>query len=210
MPKKIPLGVDDFSELVSKQNDFLFVDKTLFIKEFIDDAVKVSLVIRPRRWGKTLNMSMLRYFFAPEVEGRSTQGLFDDLNIAQEKEGAYLKHQGTHPVIFISFKGVKEDSFDEFLANISELMATLYREHYEILINSHKFSQSQKDVYTRVMDRKADKAELQNALKLLSLCLEQHYEQKVIMLIDEYDTPLNIAYQYLISSNNCNRVPVYH
>ena len=118
MAKKIPIGVDDFSELISKKNDFLFVDKTLFIKEFIDEGVKVPLIIRPRRWGKTINMSMLRYFFAPEVEGHKTKGLFDNLAIAKEDNGSYLKHQGMNPVIFISFKDIKQISFDLFLKKL--------------------------------------------------------------------------------------------
>ncbi len=195
MSKKIPIGVDDFSELVSKKNDFLFVDKTLFIKEILDDALKVCLIIRPRRWGKTINMSMLRYFFAPRVRSVATQGLFDSLKIARENHGAYLRCQGKHPVIFISFKAIKEASLDGFFSSLSVLMAEIYSEHRDILINSVQLSEDQKDIYTRILRRKADNADLQNALKFLSLCLEQHYKQKVIILIDEYDTPLNMAYE---------------
>ena len=84
MPKKIPLGVDDFSKLISKENNYLFVDKSLFIKEILEDGSEVPLIIRPRRWGKTLNMSMLRYFFSPTVNGVSTIGLFDNLAISNE------------------------------------------------------------------------------------------------------------------------------
>lgn len=193
--KKIPIGVDDFSELVSKARDYLFVDKTLLIKELIDDGVKVSLIIRPRRWGKTINMSMLKYFFAPEIEGHSTAGLFDDLKIAKEADGAYLRHQGKNPVILLTFKGVKEDSFDAFMANISLLMSRLYREYRDILIKGTQLADDQRSVYFRILDRKADQADLQNALQFLSECLEQHYHHKVIILIDEYDTPLNCAYE---------------
>ncbi len=195
MPKKIPLGVDDFSELVSKQNNFLFVDKSLFIKELIDDGLKVSLIIRPRRWGKTINMSMLRYFFAPFVEGRSTTGLFDHLNIAKTGEGSYLKYQGAHPVILISFKGVKEDSWELFLQNISGIMAKLYGEYAEPFLNSDLLLENQKEIYKSILNEKSNQFHLGNALLFLSECLYKHSNRKVIILIDEYDTPLNIAYE---------------
>ncbi len=195
MAKRIPIGVDDFSELVSKKNHYLFVDKTLFIKEILDDGVRVSLIIRPRRWGKTLNMSMLRYFFAPEVEGRSTQGLFDGLNIAKENNGAYLKYQGKNPVLFVSFKDIKKDSWERFLEESYTLMTSLYIEHEAILLSSDRLLDSQKNIYRKIINKTANQSELENALKFLSGCLEQHYDQKVIILIDEYDTPLNIAYE---------------
>ncbi|MBP6104070.1 MAG: AAA family ATPase [Gammaproteobacteria bacterium] len=194
MTKKIPLGVDDFSELVSEEYNFLFVDKTLFIKEFIDTGAKVSLIIRPRRWGKTLNMSMIRYFFAPEVEGCSTQGLFDHLCIAKESGGSYLKHQGSRPVIFISFKDIKKDSWDSFLEEVSILMASIYSEHATTLLNSLHLLDSQKTTFKKIIDKTASPSELSNALKFLCVCLKKHYKKKVMILIDEYDTPLNSAY----------------
>src|SRR5438552_6839325 len=102
--RKIPIGVDDFSNLVDKSQNYLFVDKTLMIKELLDSGTKVSLIVRPRRWGKTLNMSMLRCFFASEVHGISTKHLFDGLHIHNIDNGSYIKkYQGKHPVIFISF-----------------------------------------------------------------------------------------------------------
>lgn len=195
MIRKIPIGIDDFSELVSVENKYLFVDKTLFIKECLDDGVKVSLIIRPRRWGKTINMSMLRYFFASQVNGRTTQGLFDTLNIATEANGAYMKYQGSHPVILVSFKDIKEDSWDRFLEEMYNLMTSAYIEHEAILLASDKLLESQKTIYQKIIDKTANQSELKNALKFLSGCLEQHYGQKVIILIDEYDTPLNIAYE---------------
>ncbi len=194
---KSSLGVDDFFDLVSKPNDFLFVDKTLFIQELIETGLKVSLIIRPRRWGKTLNMSMLRYFFAPDVEGRSTQGLFDQLNIAKTKEGAYLKYQGQHPVILISFKNIKQDSWNLFFRKISDLFASLYEEYETIFLTSDKLSQRQKTIYQSILNHTThDQSQLENALLFLSECLEKHYGQKVMILIDEYDTPLNAAYHY--------------
>ncbi len=195
MAKKVPIGVDDFSELVSEENNFLFVDKTLFIKEYLDHAPKVSLILRPRRWGKTINMSMLRYFFAPQIKGRSTSGLFDHLNIAKENQGAYLKYQGNNPVLFLSFKDIKKDSWDRFLEAVYTLMTSIYIEHEALLLSSDRLLDSQKTIYRKIIDKTANQSELENALKFLSGCLEQHYKQKVIILIDEYDTPLNIAYE---------------
>jgi Predicted AAA-ATPase/PD-(D/E)XK nuclease superfamily len=196
MSKKSPIGVDDFVELVSKENNFLFVDKTLLIKELIDDGDKVSLIIRPRRWGKTLNMSMLRYFFAPTVKGVSTTGLFDDLAIAKEAEGFYLKHQGRHPVVFISLKGVKQDSFESFYRKMIELIKEAYSEHEEVLLSGSRIIERKKGIYKNILNGDCNQEQLENALKFLSECLERHYGQKVIILIDEYDTPLNAAYHY--------------
>ena len=109
MPKQLPMGVDNFSDLVKPKNNYLFADKTLFIKEIIEDGSKVILITRPRRWGKTLNMSMLHHFLAAEVTRQKTQGLFDSCAIAREGDGRFIKeYQGKYPVIFVSFKDVME------------------------------------------------------------------------------------------------------
>ncbi len=195
MAKRIPIGVDDFSELVSEQQNFLFVDKTLMIKELIDRGTKVSLIIRPRRWGKTLNMSMLRYFFSSQVNGYATHGIFDRLKIADQDQGSYIaKYQGKNPVVFISFKNIKQSSWVLFLSKFSDLVASIYREFSRMLLESDKLSDDQKNSYQMILDRKTDQSQLENSLKFLSECLYAHYGQKVVVLIDEYDTPLNAAY----------------
>ncbi len=195
MAKKIPIGVDDFNELVNSSSDFLFVDKSLMIKELIDDGSKLSLIIRPRRWGKTLNMSMLQYFFSPEINGVSTKGIFDNLKIAKEKDGFYIKeYQGKYPVIFISFKNIKQDSLDNFFEKIIDLISETYREHEQVLVKSTKLTDTQKNIYKTLLNREANQAQLENSLKFLSECLYHHYNKNVIILIDEYDTPLNVAY----------------
>ncbi len=195
MTKRIPIGVDDFEKLVNPKNNFVFVDKTLLIKELLDKGVEVSLIIRPRRWGKTLNMSMLRYFFASQVNGYATKGIFDRLKIASQDQGAYLAHyQGKHPVIFISFKNIKEKTEVLFFEAMAELMAGLYREHSDYLLTSHHLSASQKTLYQTILNNGATQAQLKKALHFLSECLYAHYKQKVMILIDEYDTPLNAAY----------------
>lgn len=194
MAKKIPIGVDDFSELVDPQQNFLFVDKTLMLREIIDQGAKVSLIIRPRRWGKTLNMSMLKYFFSAEVKGRSTQGLFDGLKIAQEKKGEYIqKYQGKNPVILMSFKDLKEKNWTLTLKKLMVLIENLYREFSKILLNNEKTPEFNR-IYESIKSKKCDESELKESIKFLSECLYQHYDQKVMILIDEYDTPLNAAY----------------
>jgi len=108
---KIPIGVDNFHELVT--GDYLFCDKTAMIAEFLNKGEKVTLITRPRRWGKTLNLSMLQHFLASEVNKLSTAGLFDDLTIGKLEGGKYLQtHQGKYPVIMLSFKDIKADSFE--------------------------------------------------------------------------------------------------
>jgi hypothetical protein len=195
-PKRIPIGVDNFSELVSPDSNFLFVDKSLLIKELVSSGAKLSLIIRPRRWGKTLNMSMIQYFFSREVNGQLTQGLFDNLKIANIQDGYYLnKYQGKYPVIFISFKNIKPDSWGAFIDSITTLIAKSYREYEKTIISSDRLSGSQKSIYNKMLNSEnINQANLENSLQFLSECLYGHYNQKVVILIDEYDTPLNATH----------------
>jgi hypothetical protein len=198
-PKRIPIGVDNFSELVSLDSNFLFVDKSLLIKELVSSGAKLSLIIRPRRWGKTLNMSMIQYFFSREVNGQLTQGLFDNLKIANIQDGYYLnKYQGKYPVIFVSFKNVKERNYDNFLNRIRHIVQNVCRDFPE-LTNSDKLLDIDKYALEKLKginkDNKASEIDLQEFLKTISNLLYKHYGQKVIILIDEYDTPLNAAYE---------------
>ena len=188
----IPIGVDNFHELVT--GGYLFCDKTAMIAEFFSKGEKVTLITRPRRWGKTLNMSMLQHFLSAEVNGVSTASLFDDLAIAKIEEGKYIKtHQGKYPVIMLSFKDVKADSF----AGAYNAMYELIREVYDIfvyLLKSNKLSELQLEKLNAILRKKSDQQQLEASLKLLSECLHKHHGQRVYILIDEYDTPLNQAY----------------
>jgi len=189
--KKVPIGVDNFSKIANKDNNFLFIDKSLLIKDLIEKGKEVSLIIRPRRWGKTLNMSMLKHFFSPV----SAKSVFDDLKIARENNGYYIeKYQGKYPVIFISFKNIKQDSLDEFFEKVVDLISETYREHEQILTKSANLTDTQKKIYKLLLNREGNRAQLENSLKFLSECLYHHYNEKVIILIDEYDTPLNAVY----------------
>jgi len=191
--KKIPIGVDDFRELISTKSNYLFVDKTLLIKEFLDTGAKVSLIIRPRRWGKTLNMSMLQHFFAPVVNRQATKGMFDNLKIAKENNGEYLKCQGQNPVIFITFKDVKQDNFDDFIEKTQGLIQKICNQYSELTTSIH-LSADEQNTFERLRTKTGSNIELSESLQTLSLFLNIHYNQKIIILIDEYDTPLNAAY----------------
>lgn len=192
MSRRIPVGVDNFAELVS--NNYLFCDKTLMIKELLDRGDKVSLITRPRRWGKSLNMSMLHHFFSSTTSlGQNTLGLFDRLNIGRVDQGKYLNYQGQFPVIFISLKDVNEPSFEQAIQKIGLLVQALYLEHRELL-NSDRLNDSDKKLFQSIASNQVEMSTLEESLKILSRYLYRHHDQKVYILIDEYDTPLNNAY----------------
>ncbi len=166
MNKKIPIGVDNFSELVNLEERYLFVDKSLLIKELIDQGTKVSLIIRPRRWGKTLNMSMLKYFFSKEVNNVETKGIFDHLKIAEEREGYYVKkYQGKYPVIFISFKDIKKDNFSDFIDGVKSLVQEICNQ-YPQLEHSKKLSKTERDNFLKLLSKSASNEELCKVLKM--------------------------------------------
>ncbi len=190
--KKLPIGVSNFHKLVS--NDYLFCDKTAMIAEFLNKGDEVTLIARPRRWGKTLNMSMLCHFFASEVNGLSTAGLFDDLAISKIDGGNHIaQHQGKYPVIMLSFKDVNASDFQGAYNAVYELILKVYSS-YTYLFNSDKINELQLEQLYVIRKRQANQQQLESSLELLSQCLYQHHGQKAYMLIDEYDTPLNKAY----------------
>lgn len=186
----LPIGTDDFGEIIERNLDY--VDKSLFIKAILDDiGTKVVVILRPRRFGKTLNQSMLHYFLATHIIGRPTKGKFDKLKIAQYPE--YMQHQGKYPVIFISLKNIKDHSFEECYATLSKLMSDVYSEH-TILLSSTKLSDEDKNTFNSILRRTADKAIVTSSLKDLTKYLYQHFDVKPYLLIDEYDTPIQESY----------------
>ncbi|WP_342265136.1 AAA family ATPase [Cardinium endosymbiont of Philonthus spinipes] len=190
--KKLPIGVSNFHKLVS--NDYLFCDKTAMIADFLKSGDEVTLIARPRRWGKTLNMSMLQHFFSSEVSGVSTKGLFDNLAISKLEGGRYIdQHQGKYPVIMLSFKDVNADSFQGAYNAVYSLILRVYSS-YAYLLKSDKINEIQLGQLHTILNKEANQQELEVSLELLSQCLYQHHGQKVYILIDEYDTPLNKAY----------------
>jgi hypothetical protein len=186
--KGIAIGVDDFKNLRSE--DSYFVDKSLFIQELLNDHAEVILFPRPRRFGKTLNMSMLKYFFTHEnaIENRQ---LFNGLAI--EKTELFEKHQGKYPVIFLSLKSCKGNNFEMIFKKASEVISATYQS-YEELSTSPLLAAHEKEIIQRIIEQKADIAELTSSLKLLSDYLFKIHQKKVIILIDEYDTLIHEAY----------------
>ncbi len=201
--KRVPVGIDNFRKLIDE--NYLFCDKSLMIKELIDRGNEVTLLIRPRRWGKTLNMSLLRHFFAPEVRGIKTKGLFDNLAIASVDAGRYMNSQGQYSVIFISFKDIHADTFESAYQKICEQMSYLYGE-FEELKDSPKLTEPQRISFNNILKRTASRSEIENSLKILSECFYMHLGKKVYILIDEYDTPINGAFEkYLDEITNFMR-----
>lgn len=195
MRKKLPIGIDGFEKIMT--NDFYYVDKTLFIKELLQNWGEVNLFIRPRRFGKTLNMSMLKSFF----EVGSDPTLFAGLKITQEKE-LCEHYMGKFPVISISLKSVDGRNFDSALAALKTVIGDEAR-RFDFLRISARLSEDEKESYARLTKTGSGEEGLYAmtekvaaaSLKTLSQLLEKHYGQKVILLIDEYDVPLDKAFQ---------------
>lgn len=188
---RLPVGNENFGKL--KEQCLHVVDKTLWIKELLDyPSPEIILITRPRRFGKTLNLSMLEHFFAAQVNGKSTSGLFDDLKISQCGQ-EYMRHQGKYPVIFITLKDIKDSQYKTVVAKLRGLIAWVYQEH-QYLLDSEKLSTIQKEQYAAVLKKEIDEETIQTALKDLSYYLYQHYGQEPWLLIDEYDTPIQAAY----------------
>ena len=183
--KRLAIGVSDFKKII--EGDFYYFDKTKLIEEIINDGSEVKLFARPRRYGKTLNMSMLKYFF--DIENKEeNKKLFKDLYI--EKTDAF-KEQGQYPVIFLSLKDLKASNWEEMEEKISVVLSDLFSE-YEYLINDLLGSDSNK--LKKIINEDANLSNLGRSLKLLTKILYEKYNKKVVVLIDEYDSPLVSAY----------------
>ena len=184
--KLIPTGIENFKELIDK--DYYYVDKTNLIVNIINE--KVVLYTRPRRFGKTLNMSMLYYFFS--IKEKKNSYLFNHLNISKNIDA--LKHQNKYPTIFISLKDMKVPSMENQLLNFSSIIARLL-DQFEDILDYDIFNDREKTLLNKYHMGIASKNELAESLLNISICLEKYYHQKVIILIDEYDVPLQSAYQ---------------
>ncbi|MCC8416934.1 MAG: AAA family ATPase, partial [Rickettsia endosymbiont of Gnoriste bilineata] len=212
------VGTDEFYDLVV--NSDVFVDKSLMIQELLEDNGKVILITRPRRWGKSLNMNMLQKFFEIEVdkrgmplaeEGRVNNKLFTggtvDLGFDEIKElkplkiasdASSMKRQGQFPVILLNLKDVKGSSYQEIELSIKDQIIELFASHH--YLNHHVtedtglLNNAQKEKLRRYFDGKLEKNDLKDSLRVLSEVLYKHFGQKVYILIDEYDTPINSSY----------------
>ena len=184
--KLIPTGIESFKTIIDK--NAYYVDKTNLIGDVLNE--QVVLYTRPRRFGKTLNMSMLYYFFS--IKEKENAYLFDGLNISKNKEA--LKHQNKYPTIFISLKEMKVSSMDDQLLKFSSIIARLL-DQFEDILDNDIFNEREKILLNKYHMNTASKNELSESLLNISICLEKYYRQKVIILIDEYDVPLQAAYQ---------------
>jgi len=184
--KLLPTGIENFKTMIDKSA--YYVDKTNFIEDVLNEQV-VSYT-RPRRFGKTLNMSMLYYFFSIKEKGNSY--LFDGLNISKNKEA--LKAQNKYPTIFISLKEMKSLTFDAQISSFSNVIYELLEKNLEIL-SSDQLSDTTKDILNKLHNRSSSAEDLKISLRVITNALYTYYQQKVIVLIDEYDVPLQAAYQ---------------
>ena len=192
--KQIAIGVEDFKKIIDK--DGYFVDKTLMIQSLIESQAMVTLFMRPRRFGKTLNQFMIRRFFEDE---RTRSGeridngyLFDGLKITACGEEV-LQHQQQYPVIFLSLKSAKQPNFEEAYKKICRALAEEFRRH-QYLLEGNSLADDQKIMFQKIMTEQADYSAYNDALKFLSECLWQYHGKNTIILIDEYDVPLENAY----------------
>ena len=191
--KRLPVGLDDFKKI--RKNQFYYVDKTKLIEQLLQNWSEVNLFTRPRRFGKTLNMSMIKSFFEIGTDKR----LFDGLYISSKKEMCE-EYMGKYPVIFLSLKGVEGLTFEEARDSLCELITSEVR-RFKLLLNSDRLDDDEKDLYHELISLQDNQkselgTKLKFSLKKLSELLHQYYSKKVIILIDEYDVPLDKAFQH--------------
>lgn len=194
MKKKLAIGIENYKELIDKS--YYYVDKTLLIQSLLDDGNKVTLFTRPRRFGKTLTLSMLKTFFENEMDWNGKQientYYFNNMKIISTGE-EYLHHMGKYPVISLSLKAAKQPTFQLAHAQLCEQISNEFSRHRYVLQGS-QLLEHEKNKYENLMSGTADEASYVTALKFLSDCLKAYHKENVIVLLDEYDVPLENAY----------------
>ncbi|QTA81713.1 AAA ATPase-like domain-containing protein, nuclease domain-containing [Desulfonema limicola] len=185
--KKLPIGLSDFKKLI--EEDYYYIDKTKYIKDIIESSSEILLLPRPRRFGKTLNLSMLKYFF--ENTGKNCKSLFKGLEI--EKHEEFELHQGKYPVIFLTFKDVKHLNWEHCLSSLKYVIYDEFTKHRYLMEGDSLFP-DEKIFFQKALERSLSQDECHNALKYLSKCLSRYYNMPVVILIDEYDTPIHAGY----------------
>lgn len=198
--KPLPIGVSDFKVATT---NYYYVDKTLLIRDFLDTKPLVSLFTRPRRFGKTLNMDMFRAFFEKTQENTSIY--FRDKKIWQCGNN-YTRHQGQYPVIFLTFKDVKCRTWEDTFQKIGRLISLEFIRHRE-LETSLVLSSYEKEQYHRLASENANEVDYQMGLQLLSMLLHKHYSKECIIIIDEYDTPIQQGHSCNFYSEIVNFIP---
>ena len=188
MARTVPIGVQSFSKLI--ENNLFYIDKTGFIREWWDSGDDVTLITRPRRFGKTLNMDMLNCFFSNRYEGRTD--LFEGLGIWKDER--FRKLQGAYPVVFLTFAGVKGANFRDTMTGIKKQIVRVFLGFPEIL-HCSGFEKNERKALDSISEDMSD-MDAAYSLNLLSSLLEKYYQKKVLIFLDEYDTPLQEAFVY--------------
>lgn len=186
MKKRLPIGLSDFKRLI--EDDYYYVDKTLLIKD-IDESGSVVLITRPRRFGKTLNLSMLQYYY--DISEKPCGHLFKDLNI--EKWEKYQATQGQFPTIFVSFKEIFQSTYHKMMLTLRRVIAEEFERH-AYLLESSSIPDHEKEMFQRIRTQKNTVNELSSSLKFLGSLLVKHYRKNVIVLLDEYDVPVQASF----------------
>lgn len=186
--RPLPLGISDFKKVI--EEGYAYVDKSLLIQELLEEGTNVALIPRLRRFGKTLNLSMLRYFFEKTLS--DTSYLFTSLNIW--KNSKYRELQGKFPVIYISLKDAKHSSWNQTLASFRQLIASEFERHRYLLDDETFLSPYEKDRYHKILFEEGDQSSYETTLRFLSELLHRYHSKRVVLLVDEYDTPAHSAY----------------
>ena len=183
----IGIGESDFKSLRIK--NYYYIDKTMYIKDIIDNSSKVVLVTRPRRFGKTLNMSMLKYYF--DCRQKDNRKLFNGLKIMEQEE-KYTSKLGAYPVIYLTLKDAGLMTYEMMIMQLKTIMMELFYEHKELL--EGEMSEGERTIFNKILSANATDVDLLNSLKMLSKIMYQYYDKPVMLLLDEYDVPLQNAY----------------
>ncbi len=183
----IGIGTSDFKKM--RVNDYYYIDKTMYIKDIIDNKSEVILVTRPRRFGKTLNMSMLKYYF--DCRAKDSQELFKGLKIMSQEE-KYTSKLGAYPVIYLTLKDAGIMNYEMMVMQLKTIMMELFYEHRNLL--EGEMAEGERNIFNKILSANITDIELINVLKMLSKIMYQYYNKPVILLIDEYDVPLQSAY----------------
>jgi hypothetical protein len=192
--KKPPVGISDFREMVT--GDYYYVDKTLYIKEVIDKGDKILLIPRPRRFGKTLNLSMLKYFYDCKPGDDGNKKLFHSLAI-HKAGNKYLDKMGKHPVIFLSFKNIKELEWEFCFSKTKQLIQEEYLKHDYLLDGSNsKLKKQEQEYFKRIIDLKGNRGDYENSLGKLLIFLYRYHGKPAVILIDEYDAPVHAGFTH--------------
>jgi len=188
--QKLPVGVSDFKKII--RDNYYYVDKTLFIKEIIEKGDSILLLPRPRRFGKTLNLSMLKYFYDCRPGEEENKTLFHSLAI-QKAGRTVLDKMGKHPVIFLSFRSIKELDWESCISKTKQLIQKEYLSH-DYLLDSPELKAAEKDYLKKLIDLKGNKGDYENSLENLLIFLSRHYGERAVILIDEYDAPIHAGF----------------